>query len=88
MTDERQEMTPAQTRTLIWSGVLWLGGLVLWLGGWIVLEAKTLADKIPDNHITAAIKAAMGSEGIRGVIVGLVILAVLILGWLGGHLFW
>ena len=86
MSDKR--MTPAQVKTLIWSGALWLGGLVLWLGGWIALEAKTLADKIPDNHITAAIKAAMRSEGIRGVIVGVLILVVLMLGWLGGHLFW
>jgi len=81
-------MSPAQVKTLIWSGALWLGGLVLWLGGWIALEAQTLADKIPENHITAAIKAAMRSEGIRGVIVGVLILLTLILGWLGGHLFW
>ncbi len=48
----------------------------------LAVEAFTLADAIPSNHITAVVRAAFASE--PGVFMWL----AFSLGYLAGHLFW
>lgn len=50
----------------------------------LIVEFRTLADTIPDNHITATVRRAMNQPGTRGAI----ILFLLALAYLAGHLFW
>lgn len=49
---------------------------------WGFVEYRTLTDKIPDNHITAVIRAAYKSEP------GVFVLFAFVLGYWFGHLFW
>lgn len=64
---------------------------VLVLGiGWGVLEAYTVADNVPGNHITAVWRELWARQ--PGAIL-LVLLAAtnflsFVLGYIGGHIFW
>jgi hypothetical protein len=49
---------------------------------WLVLEALTLADWIPQNHITPIVRKAYRKEP------GVFVLLAFILGYLFGHFFW
>lgn len=54
-------------------------GVAVW---WAYIEVKTLRDSIPDNHITAVVRAAVKKQP------GPFILLAFDLGFLCGHLFW
>jgi len=64
------------------TGLILIGTLVVWAVIWLALEWKTLADDIPDNHITAVVRAAMKKQP------GPFLLFFFALGFLCGHLFW
>ena len=64
------------------TGSLLIGWFVVSALFLLALEAFTLADSIPANHITATVRVAFAAE--PGVFVWLAFSA----GWLGGHLFW
>lgn len=49
---------------------------------WGTLEAKTLADKIPNNHITAVVRAAFKAQPGPFFLLGYA------LGFFSGHFFW
>lgn len=68
--------SPRRTGALL---IVWLAVSILYLLG---LEAWTLADSVPLNHITAVTRAAFASE--PGVFVWL----AFSVGYLCGHLFW
>ena len=50
--------------------------------GWGFLEYKTLSDDIPNNHITAVVRAAVKAQP------GPFVLLMFAIGFLCGHLFW
>ena len=83
-------MTPAQESTVLWvAGVIFLapilaGAVMLWV------ELRTLKDGTPENHITAAMRAAFWRAP-GPVMLTLLIWAsfvALIIGVILGHIFW
>lgn len=64
------------------TGTILLLSILVWALVWGALEAKTLADKIPNNHITAVVRAAVKAQP------GPFVLLFFALGFLCGHLFW
>jgi hypothetical protein len=64
------------------TGAILVSTLVIWAALWLLVEAKTLKDEIPDNHITAVVRKAMKAQP------GPFILFFFALGFLCGHLFW
>lgn len=64
------------------TGALLIGWFVASVMFLLALEAFTLADSTPVNHLTAVMRAAFAKE--PGVFVWL----AFSLGYLGGHIFW
>jgi hypothetical protein len=64
------------------TGAILVSTLVIWAAVWLFVEYRTLKDNIPNNHITAVVRAAFKKEP------GPFFLFALALGFLLGHLFW
>ena len=64
------------------TGTILILSLAVLAIGWLILEWRTLADDIPNNHITAVVRAALAKQP------GPFILFAFALGYLFGHLFW
>ncbi len=64
------------------TGAMLIGWAVVSILFLLSLEAFTLADSVPSNHVTAVVRVAFASE--PGFFMWLSFSA----GWLGGHLFW
>lgn len=64
------------------TGAILVASLLVWAAVWGILEAKTLSDSTPDNHITAVVRRAVKAQP------GPFLLFMFALGYLCGHLFW
>ena len=81
-------MNPEQLKTLAYVGAaIFVPAFVtiVWL---LVIEYRTLRDKIPGNHITAVIRALMNEESARGPVIALIVLTASAFWFIAGHLWW
>ena len=80
------EMTPEQISTLLYVIVTVGGALFVMAVALLWKEYTTLRNKIPDDHITASIRAAFKAQPGAFLIVMLLLTAAI--SYLGGHLLW